>query len=338
MTIRDRRQWKQTADRRLRAASYPVRKLILIHSGVALAAALLVELLSYFLQQQFQKHTGLAGLQTRVILETAIAVLSVLYSVLTPFWSIGMTYAALRVARGRSAYPHTLPEGFRRFGPVLRLRLMQILIFSILSLIATYAASILFAFTPTGVEFAEMMEPLLLSGEFTDYTQLMEAIPPETMTQLYQVLLPITGVLLLALLTPAFYRMRMAGYVLMDQSGTGAWKAIRTSNRIMKGNGWQLLWLDLSYWWYYLVAALPASLLFVDLLPMAGIALPVEEDVALLMAYVAYAVLTLIWEVLVQPKRQTVYALTYDGLLEADMQQQSVQHRDVFGNTPQNEE
>lgn len=345
MTIRDRRELKQTAARRLQAASYPAKKLIFIHSGIALAAAMLVQVLTYLIQEQIDAHSGLSGVQTRTMLETAASALSVIYNILVPFWSMGLIHSALRLSRGHAAYPHTLAEGFRRFGPVLRLELMQLLIFGILAFAAMYASSMLFMFTPTGVEFAQMLEPMILSGEFTDYMQLMEAIPQQTILDLYKVVLPIFCVLALALIVPATYRLRMASYLVMDRSGTGAWKAIRTSNRIMRRKGFRLFLLDLSYWWYYVLAALAMVPMFADLLlPKLGIRLPMEEGLLVLVGYGVYAVLMLCLDVAVQPKRQTVYALAYDALTEEYEQAQSVlpaqpaPYSDVYGNVPGNEE
>lgn len=345
MTIRDRRELKQTAARRLQAASYPAKKLIFIHSGIALAAAMLVQVLTYLIQEQIDAHSGLSGVQTRAMLETAASALRVIYNILVPFWSMGLIHSALRLSRGHAAYPHTLVEGFRRFGPVLRLELMQLLIFGILAFAAMYASSMLFMFTPTGVEFAQMLEPMILSGEFTDYMQLMEAIPQQTILDLYKVVLPIFCVLALALIVPATYRLRMASYLVMDRSGTGAWKAVRTSNRIMRRRCFRLFLLDLSYWWYGVLAVLAMVPMFADLLlPMVGIRLPLEDSVVMLIGYAIYGALTLILEVAVQPKRQTVYALAYDALTEEYEQAQPVQpaqpapYSDVYGNVPGNEE
>ena len=336
---------KQTAVRRLQAASYPAKKLILIHSGVALGAALLVQVLTYLIEGQISAHSGLSGVQKRALWETAASALRLIYTVLAPFWSIGAIHSALRLSRGHAAYPHTLAEGFHRFGPVLRLELMQMLIFGILAFAAMYASSMLLMFTPAGMEFTAQLEPMILSGEFSDYTQLLEALPQQTITDIYKVVLPIFAVLALVLIVPAVYRMRLASYMVMDRSGTGAWKAIRTSGRIMRRKGFQLFLLDLSYWWYYVLAALVSLPIYADLLlPMMGIPLPMEEDLMILAGYAAYAVLTLCLEVAVQPKRMTVYALAFDALTEEYEQSrpaqpaQPVQYSDVYGNVPQDGE
>lgn len=317
MTIRDRKDLRQTAGRRLQAASYRPNRLVLIHSGITLAAGLLVAVVQYILQQQMNTHSGLSGLETRAILETAAAALSVIVMILQPFWSMGIIYAALRIARGKSAYPHTLFEGFRRFGPVLRLNLMLVLIYGILTFGAMYTSSMLFMFTPTGAELSEQLMSMALTGEYTDYYQLVEAIPPQMMAQLYRVVIPIFAVVAAVVLVPAFYRMRMASYVLMDQYGTGAWKAIRTSNRMMKRKGVALFKLDLSFWWYYLLSAVLTLPLYADLLLEAlEIRLPVEGALFTVICSAVYTVLMLVLESTALPKVMTTYALAYDALLE----------------------
>lgn len=338
MTIRDRKALRQTADRRLHAASYRPNRLVLIHSGITLAAGLLVTVVQYILQQQMQTHSGLSGLETRTILETAALVLSVIVMILQPFWNMGIVYAALRIARGKSAYPHTLAEGFRRWGPVLRLELMQLLIFSILAFAAVYASSILFVFTPAGTELGEQLQAMILSGEYADYYQLAENLSPEMMTQIYRVVRPIFAVVAFVLMVPAFYRLRMASYVLMDQHGTGAWKAIRTSNRIMKRKGVSLLRLDLGFWWYYLLSLVLTLPLYADLLlGVMKIRLPLEDEQIMVIGGVVYAVLMLVFESIALPKVMTTYALAYDALLEeAALEQpaqpaQAPQYRDIYG-------
>lgn len=338
MTIRDRKALRQTAGRRLQVASYRPSRLVLIHSGIALGASLVVAIVQYILQQQTHRHTGLSGVETRVILETAATVLSVIVMVLQPFWNMGLIYAALRIARGKSDYPHTLAEGFRRWAPVLRLNLMLLLIYGILCFAAMYASSILFVFTPAGAELGQQLQEMILSGQFSDYYEVAAALPQETIMELYRVVLPIFAVVAFVLLTPAFYRMRMANYVLMDQYGTGAWKAVRTSSRLMRRKGFQLFKLDLSYWWYYLLSLVVTVPMYADLLLGAmKISVPVADEVIMLAGHAVYVVLMLVLDGIALPKIMTTYALAYDALLEeAALEQpaqpaQVPQYRDVYG-------
>lgn len=318
MTIRDRRELKQTAQRRLDVASYKPRRLMLIHSGVALGASLLLAILTYIVNWQIQTNgSGLAGMDLRIILETASTVLQGAVTILMPFWTIGLSYAVLRIARGKAAWPQTLLEGFRRRGPVLRLLLVQGLIYGMITAAAVYSAYFLYAMTPDGTAFTEALTKLYFSGEFETYLEMFEQIPEPVLEQVSRVYTPILCGVLLVLITPASYRLRMASFVLMDGEGTGAWKAVRISGRITRRNCFKLFLLDLSYWWYYLLTALLMLPLYADVLLSAlNITLPLDSSVIALIGAAVYALLTLILECFATPKIMTTYALAYDVLRE----------------------
>lgn len=344
MTIRDRKALKQTAERRLSAASYKPSKLILIHSGVTLGVSLLMAILNYLISWQIELHGGgLSGMQLRSILETVNTVLSAAYAILTPFWIMGLAYAALRLARGKAAYPQSLLEGFERKGPVLRLLLLQILIYSIITFAAIYGAWFLYSMTPDGTAFMEAVTQLVLVEGINDSASLIEAIPEPVVEQVAKVFLPIFAVVLVGLMLPASYRLRMAPYVLMDKYGTGAWKAIRLSGKITRRNCFRIFLLDLSYWWYYLLGIVLMLPAFADvLLSLLKIQLPVDTVVIYIVGNVLYALLTLIFECLAKPRLQTTYALAYDALLEqyelANPPKPEQQVVDSYGYTVRNEE
>lgn len=319
MTIRNRRELKKTAKRRLAAASYKPRRLLLIHSGVSLAAVLLLAVIQYVITWQIDaKGGGLSGLGLRSVLETAQIVVMIAYAVLTPFWSMSINYAGLRLARGKSAYPHVLLEGFRRRGPVLRLVLMEGLIYGIITVVAMYGAWFIYGMTPDGQAFAEALMELIQVEGMTDYAKLIDAIPMEVIEQVSRVYLPIFGVVFMLLVVPAAYRMRLAPYVLMDKEYVGAWKAIRMSGKLTRRNCGHLLLLDLGYWWYYLVPAALTVPAYTDvLLELLGVTVPVDPAVLYMGGQLVYVVLKLIFDCLAKPRVQTTYALAYDALKEA---------------------
>lgn len=316
MTIRDRRELRQTAQRRLNVASYKPRRLMLIHSGVALGTSLLLAILTYIINWQIQTNgSGLSGMELSIILETASTVLQGAVAILTPFWTIGLSYAFLRIARGKSAWPQTLLEGFRRKGPVLRFLLMEGLIYGMIIVAAMYCAGWLYTMTPDGNAFSEAI--LALSSQNLDFAEIYEQIPASVLEQVNRVYTPIMCGVLLVLLTPTAYRLRMAPFVLMDEEGTGAWKAIRTSGRITRRNCFKLFLLDLHYWWYYLLQVLLMLPLYADVLLAAlNINLPVDSAVIALIGAVVYVLLTLLLECFARPKIMTTYAVAYDALME----------------------
>lgn len=330
MTIRDRKELKKTAKRRLASAAYKPRRLVLIHSGISLLAVLLLAVIQYVITWQIdEKAGGLASLNTRSALETAQIVVQLAYVVLTPFWTMGIFHAILRLARGKSAYPHVLLEGFRRRRPVLRLVLMECLIYSIIVVAAMYGAWFLYTFTPDGQAFMEAMMKLIEMYGMSDYAQLAEAIPMEVIEQVSRVYLPILGVILAGLMIPAAYRMRLAPYVLMDKETVGAWKAIRMSGKLTRRNCGHLLLLDLGYWWYYLLPVVLTVPAYADvILALLGINLPVDPAILYMGGQLVHVLLSLLFECLANPRVQTTYALAYDVLREQYLQANPPQEKE----------
>ena len=331
MTIRDRKQLKQTAARRLENAAYTPRRLILIHSGVMLGMSLLMAIFHYVITWQIDAHGGgLSGIQLRSVLETASTALSAIYAIATPFWSLGLVYAALRLSRGKSAWPGVLLEGFRRRRPVIRFVLLQILIYGIITVVAVYAAWTFYVmFTPAGKAFAEALMKLISSG-ITDYTQLMEQIPEQVMDRVARGYLPFFGVIAVALMIPAMYRLRLAQYLLMEDNALTPWKAIRTSGQVMRRNCFKMLLLDLSFWWYYLIPVVLMLPAYADVIvERLQLALPVDMGVLYIGGNVIYAVLTLAFECVTTPKVVTTYALAYDALMDEYNAKQTVPAQEV---------
>lgn len=318
MTIRDRKQLKQTAARRLEHAAYPPRRLMLIHSGVMLGMSLLMAVCNYIITWQIDAHGGgLSGIQLRSVLETVSMALSTVYSIAAPFWSLGLVYAALRLSRGKSAWPGVLLEGFRRRRTVIRFFLLQILIYGIITFAAIYAAWIFYVmFTPAGKAFAEALMKLITSG-ITDYAQLIEQIPEQVMDRVATGYLPFVGVIGAVLMIPAIYRLRLAQYLVMEDNALTPWKAIRTSGKVMRRNCFKLLWLDLSFWWYYLIPAVLMVPAYADVIAARlQLSLPVDMGVVYIGGNLVYAVLTLAFTCVAAPKVVTTYALAYEALME----------------------
>ncbi len=275
MDIRDRRGLKQSAADSLAAASYDPRKLILIHTGAMVVLSLVLALIDYVLDQQIGDTGGLSGVGTRAVLETLQSVLVFGQVVALLFWQIGFIFASMQISRGKTATPETLLEGFRQFGPVLRLRLTLTLLYSGITLLSSYAASIIFSFTPWAKPLADATA---IGTEEALYTA-ME-----------QVMLPLSGVLLVVMLiimVPYTYRLRLTEYVLMDDPRAGAMNAVRTSRLLMRGNRLELLKLDLSFWWFYLCEMLVMVVAWGDMLmPLFGLELPWSDTVSYYLFFV----------------------------------------------------
>ena len=319
MTIHDRQALRQTADARIAQATCDPRRLVLISSGVSFGVALVIALLDHILYRQIDLHTGgLSGLQLRTLLQTAATVLQYAQLICIPFWSMGIYAAAMRIARGGPAEPGCLLDGFRRFGPVLRLRLLELMLYMLIATACSYGGSLLYLATPFAKPLYEMLLPVITATSPEQVEEFMLQMDQAAMLQTMIPAMVIVGILCLALMTPVYYRLRMANFIILDEPRTGALAAMLDSNRLMRKNGVALFRLDLSFWPYYLLTFLAMPLAYVDqLLPLLGISLPVSADVAFFLGYGAYILVSLGLHLWMRHRVETTYAVTYDMLKEA---------------------
>ena len=291
MDIRNRRELKEYAARRLKENRYSHRRLVFIHAGVAALLLFAVAVVDYLLDRGIGSTGGLSGMGTRSILTTVQTVLTYGVTIAMPFWEIGFVFTALSVSRGRQADPQQLKEGFRRFGPVLRLLLLRFVLFFVLALACAYISTMFYLFTDSGREiFAMMMSVSLEGGTMEQMQQMLEGN--------IQQLLPVYGIMLVIfglVAIPLFYRMRFADFVIMDKPGTGAFRAVIRSFKLTKKKMGQLILLDLSFWWYYLLQVAVAIIAYGDLiLPLMGVQLGIDETAM----YFGFYVVSMVAQVL----------------------------------------
>lgn len=265
-------QLKQAAKHSLSQAKTSPRKLILVHSGLIVLLSLLIYALDWLLEHQISQSGGLGGISSRSVLSTVQVLLRLTQTVLLPFWQMGYLFVSLKLSREQPLSPWDLAEGFRRFGPVLRLNLLRSVIFSILAVASSYAASTIFFISPLSLP---MMEQLLSNEQILQDPEAMMAVIEQTATPL---LLLFAGVYLIVLL-PFYYRYRLDSFILLDNPDKGALYALRTSRKAMKGYCKFLLRMDLSWWWFYLLDGLTVVLCYADvILTILGISLPVSAQ------------------------------------------------------------
>lgn len=308
MNIRDRQGLRQRAVEALSRATYSPAKLALLHTGAAVALSLVLTALNFVLSRQMDGTGGLSGMGLRSVLSTAQTMLSFASMVVMPFWEIGFVYAAIRIAREKRAEPESLLQGFRRFGPVLRLMLLQALIYVAILFLSFNISTGVFILTPFSQPMAQMIENL--SADRIMDAQLME--------QLSSGLIPlycIFGVIFAVFALPVTYRLRMAQYVIMDDPKIGALAALGTSNRLMRYNRWALFRLDLTFWWFFGLQLLSTLLGYGDLLAEAlGVSLPISEDVAFFVSFALHAVCQLAIAWWFASRVAVTYATAYDTL------------------------
>lgn len=317
MDILDSKTLKQTAQARLAAASYDHRKLMLLHTGAALAVSFLITLLNFILTRQIDTTSGLSGLQTRAVLETVQTVLQYGGSLAMPFWEIGILFTALRWARTEPAAPASLFEGFRRFGPVLRWMLLKMIAGFAIAIACAYISSGIYMMTPFAQPLMEILLPMLESTTLLSQELVMDEATLAAVTEAMTPVLIIFGILFCIVCIPLLYRLRMSGFVLMDEERPGALQSILKSWKMTRGNVLKLVRLDLHFWWFYGLQVLIAVISYADaLLPAMGISLPVSKDLTFFGFYLISMLCQLALYWYAASHVQTTYALAYEALLQ----------------------
>ena len=303
---------RAAARQSLAAADYNGKTLALLHTGAALLFSLLMTVANLLLSQSIESTAGLAGIGARSVLQAIQSFLSLVSSAALPFWQMGFIYAGIHYARGESVQPGMLLEGFRRFGPILRLFFLQALIYIGAGIACLYVAGTLFSFTPFVQQLYEVMEPILQNG-VTD--ELLS--DPAFSAQFLQAAIPLyilAGILLVLVITFLTYRMRMAQFAIVDDA-SGALAAIAMSFRMTRKKCLCLFQVDLRFWWFFALKLLIAVIAYADiLLGLLGLSLPISETALFFGAYALYALLELLlnwqWGAYVQ----TTYAHCYLAL------------------------
>ena len=295
----------------------PARTLVLWFCGVLAALTLGSNGLNLYLDSQIGNTGGLEGIGMRSLLQTVQTILSYINQFFGPFWTAGFLAAMLAMVRGIRPKPRDLTEGFRRPLRILGYVAFEAAAALLLLVAVVNLSSILFTLSPMGADFAENMAPLLLDAE---------ALTPEcllnqeliSLDALIASLLPmfvITGVLYLPLFAVMAYGFRLALYLVMDR-GIGAIPAHFLSLRLMRGHKLQMLRLDLSWWWYYLLGAVCYAVAYLPtVLLLLGVGLPMDYTAMLFVSLAVYCglyTLLCLWR---KPMVDASYVLAYEALL-----------------------
>ena len=308
------------ANARLEQTANP-KRLALIHTAIALGVSFLLTIVTYLLSLEIANTGGLGGLGARSMLSTAQATLELVVMLALPFWQLGIFYAALRWERGESAEFPDLLQGFRRLGAALGLLVLRCILFISLGVIVANISTFLFMMTPFAEPMMEIFEPLMAQSLTPE--QLTELLTPELMASITRASIPffiMAGVFFLIVAIPVFYRTRFADFALME--GQTAGRALVKSFVITKGSCLQVLKIDLSFWWFYVLQMLSVAICNADLLlTYLGVSLPVSGIAATLLCYGLGSIcqILLLWQL--EAKRVTVYACafrTLDGTLDTE--------------------
>lgn len=288
------------------------KKLVCAYAGIGLAISLLVTLADLWLDNQISGTGGLSNLGTRAIFATAQQTIPVLSSIVAMCLELGYLAGMLRISRGQYADHTDLKTGFQKFWPLLRLTLLQGILYMGLGFLAVQIAALIFSMTPWAEPLMDFLAPIAASGS----VNLDEA----TLIQAYSLMGPmfiILAVVYLIILIPFMFKMRMANYCLLDDPRGGAMAAIRTSNKMMRRRFIPMLKIDLCHWLYYLASVVMVVVMYADLIVAAlGIPVPMDPLVFSLLVYGVSLALQFIIQVKLRNQVEATYVLAYEQLRE----------------------
>lgn len=307
---------KQNADRALARGRDP-KKLITSYLLITTFTAAFITVANFWLGQQIDGTSGLGQMGTRAIFSTAQTVLPIIQSVLLMCLEFGYLHAMLRIARGQYADHTDLKVGFQRFFPMLRLNLLQGLIYFAVGIATFYFSMQIFAFTPWYDELYTVLMPVIESTTVLDPSYVLDELTLAQATEAMLPMLVIYGVLYGSLALVLSYKFRMANYALLDNPRAGGIAALRASSKMMRRNGVKLFKLDISFWWYYALTILCTVICYGDmLLPLLGITLPFNGTVAYFLFYGAYLAAVFAVNYFFRNRVEATYIMAYEAICE----------------------
>ncbi len=291
MDLHDRRALKAAARDSLAAAPYDPRKIILIHTGITVAVSLIGTILNFVLAKQIETTGGLGGLGLRSMLSTVQSVLQLLVAVAIPIWEAGYCFATMKIARNEEAAPDSLLQGFRRFWPLLRVKVTQGMIFLLIGLLSFFLSYYIFMLTPLSDPLYAIIETINVDSSLLQ-TEMM--LDDATMLAIVDAYIPMLLIWLAVFAIAAVfvsYRFRMATFLVFDHPEMRGMETLRISAYQLRGHMKALFKLDLSYLWFFALQVLISVLAYGDsLLLLIGVELPMSADVA----YFAFLLLSLV--------------------------------------------
>lgn len=330
MDIRNTRNLKTIAGERLENTR-DEKKIVLIYAGIIVGLSALTTLISYFLNLQIDQSGGLSNLGIRSMLSTVQTMLPFAQMLFVMCLDLGYIAAMLRISRGQYTSPQTLRLGFDRFWPLLKLSVLQGLIFLGIGIVCIYLSMMLFLLTPLSRSFMQAAMPLMADTTALDPTILLdEALYRQLMSAMIPML--VLFILLFVVFSlPFFYRFRMTSYIIIDRPAVGAFAALRESNQMMKKHCFSMFRLDLSMWWYYGLLIIASIVCYGDrYLPMLGVALPGSADLWFFVFFALYLAMEFGIYYYVRNRVEVTYALAYEALRPEEKKDNSVVLGNIF--------
>lgn len=327
----DIRALKNTASQRLETAR-DAKTIVLIYAGITIALSGLVTLVSYLAGSGISQTGGLRNMGLRAALSTLQRVLPMIQSVLLMIVELGYLNAALRIARGQYASPNSMRMGLDRFFPLIRCTLMQGLIYALAGMAGFYLAVQIFLITPLSNATLDILMPLM--ADTTILSSGVLQLDMETTWRLAEAMIPmfiLSAVICAALCIPLMYQFRMVKYVLIDKPALSSWGVLKESRKMMRKRCIQLVKLDLSFWWYWLLLIGAGILCYADaVLAWMGIQLPLSAEISYFLFYILFLAASLLIYYFFRNRVEVTYALAYEQFKPEEKQDSGVILGNIF--------
>lgn len=288
------------------------KKVVYSYAGILLVVSMLITLADLLLENRISGTGGLSNLGTRAVLSTARQALPMLVSFATMCLELGYLHAMMRISRGQYADHTDLKVGFQHFWPMLRLTLLQSLVYMGLAVLAFQLSYTIFLLTPWAEPLLEMLYPIVESGATT-----LDEAAINAAAGLLTPMFVLFGIAYLAVWIPFLYWFRMASYCLLDNPRAGALAALRASRKLMRRRFGTMLKIDLSLWPYYLANLGMMLVLWMDMIiPLLGISVPLSPDALYLTAYGCSQMIHFVIQITLRNRAEITYLMAYNAIRE----------------------
>lgn len=308
---------KREALSALQNAPMPPRRLMLLFCAVSSGVALVATFLNFFLQTQTGfLPGGLSNIGALAMLQTIQATLSLSHTLLLPFWQAGLTFVSILWIQKIAANPTALLQGFRKFGPIVRLYLLKGLLILLVCLLCIHFGFSIFLMTPFSAPIIQALTPEITEAILETPELVFTLLPLDTMSSSLIAFLVILFILVAAGLVVVLYPLRLAVYFLLDGQTHRALEAMIVSFQVLRKKLRLLIRVDLSFWWYYVLEGLLLAACYLDTaLSLLGIALPMDPNVLFFLCYALYLLGNVGLQLWAGPLLHTTYANVYSHLL-----------------------
>ncbi len=269
MNLNSPKTIRQEARAQLARASL-LPKIMLIFCGIIAAICIGITACRALVDLRMESAGGLSNLGVRSMLSTISTLLPFVNTLGLMVLELGLAAVALRIARGQYVSENTLRMGLDRFFPMLRMTLLQVLLYLFIGVAVLNAAVTVFFLTPFSRPILELVAPIAQGGADAGAVMALMESDPGFIDSVLKAIVPMYAIFFLiyaALVVPLTYRLRFAPYILVDDPRAGAFRALMQSFAITRRHCVQIFKLDLSYWWYYGLMALVFALSYGYLLP-----------------------------------------------------------------------